>query len=407
MEESFSLRLIALFVTLIASLCGVFLPLYFGRDFTPEAMKSHVGFCLIRSFSAGIMFGVAFIHLLAEAVEHVSDLVPRYPSLPYTLATGGLFFVLALENIVLSSVKPSHAPLAREGPFQGIKSDEETPKDEEDAIHSSHHTHTHNYASQSPPVQDCDGKLCKDIAAVGQDMVAASAAVKFHQKDVPAITACKHSHTSASVSLLADSRGAVVLLKAYVMEMAIAAHSVIIGVSMGMMGDDETVTLRALVIAMTFHQFFEGIGLGSVFSSLRLKLGTVKVAIFSFLFATTLSVGICIGIAVASWQVSYDEDTHHLVTGCCEAIAAGTLVYVSLVEMLAEEFSSSELESRHAQKQGMVVSFGLGVLVMALLALGEADGHGGHGMAEHDHDGHDADHHNETISALFKAVWKI
>ena len=176
---------------------------------------------------------------------------------------------------------------------------------------------------------------------------------------------------------------------------------------MGMMGPEETVTLRALVIAMTFHQFFEGIGLGAVFSSLRFKLGTVKIAIFSFLFATTMSVGICIGIAVASWQVSYDEDTHHLVTGCCEAIAAGTLVYVSLVEMLAEEFSNSELESRHTQKLGMVVSFGLGVLVMALLALGEAHGHGGHGMAEHEHGDHDSDHHNETISTLFKAVWKV
>ena len=61
------------------------------------------------------MLGVALIHLLAEAVEHVSDLVPRYPSLPYTLSAGGLFFVLALENIVLSSVRPSHKDMAAVG----------------------------------------------------------------------------------------------------------------------------------------------------------------------------------------------------------------------------------------------------------------------------------------------------
>ena len=72
---------------------------------------------------------------------------------------------------------------------------------------------------------------------------------------------------------------------------------------MGMMGhDDEVSTLRALVIAMTFHQFFEGVGLGAVMSSLRLKLGTVKVVVFALVFATTLSLGICIGLQWPIWR---------------------------------------------------------------------------------------------------------
>lgn len=247
--------------------------------------------------------------------------------------------------------------------------------------HSHQHSHSrptslnisNSHPHSRPPSQDCDGKLCKDFAAVGQDVVVVSAAVKFHQKDVankmPALASCKHAHSAVSVNLLADSRGVVVLVKAYLMEIAIATHSIIIGISMGMMGPDEVSTLRALLGAMVFHQFFEGVGLGAVMSYLRVKLGSAKVAVFALVFGTTLSIGIGIGMLIATLESSEQADAHVFTTSCCNAIAAGTLVYVSLVEMLAEEFSSSELEARHAQKLGMVVAFALGVLVMAILAI--------------------------------------
>jgi len=45
-----------------------------------------------------------------------------------------------------------------------------------------------------------------------------------------------------------------------VLELGIIVHSVIIGMSLG--ASESPSTIRPLVAALTFHQFFEGIGLG-------------------------------------------------------------------------------------------------------------------------------------------------
>lgn len=45
-----------------------------------------------------------------------------------------------------------------------------------------------------------------------------------------------------------------------VLELGIIVHSVIIGMSLG--ASENPSTIRPLVAALTFHQFFEGIGLG-------------------------------------------------------------------------------------------------------------------------------------------------
>lgn len=45
-----------------------------------------------------------------------------------------------------------------------------------------------------------------------------------------------------------------------VLELGIIVHSVIIGIALG--ASDTPKTVKPLVAALTFHQFFEGMGLG-------------------------------------------------------------------------------------------------------------------------------------------------
>ena len=52
-----------------------------------------------------------------------------------------------------------------------------------------------------------------------------------------------------------------VFLMTQVLELGIVAHSVIIGISLG--ASESPQTIKPLVAALTFHQFFEGMGLGS------------------------------------------------------------------------------------------------------------------------------------------------
>jgi zinc transporter 1/2/3 len=45
-----------------------------------------------------------------------------------------------------------------------------------------------------------------------------------------------------------------------VLELGIVVHSIIIGISLGASGSPETI--KPLMAALSFHQFFEGLGLG-------------------------------------------------------------------------------------------------------------------------------------------------
>lgn len=49
-----------------------------------------------------------------------------------------------------------------------------------------------------------------------------------------------------------------------VLELGIVVHSVIIGISLGT--SESSNTIKPLVAALTFHQFFEGMGLGGCIS---------------------------------------------------------------------------------------------------------------------------------------------
>lgn len=178
-------------------------------------------------------------------------------------------------------------------------------------------------------------------------------------------------------------------------------HSLIIGMSLG--ASDFPSTVRPLVPALTFHQLFEGIGLGGCivqvsraehitvsFSTCRCvetempenlplnvtvlsvlwqaKFRLKSVVAMGLLFSLTTPVGIGVGIAISS---VYDESspTALVVQGLLEAAAAGILVYMALVDILAEDFSKPRVQSRARLQLALNVSLLLGAGLMSLLAV--------------------------------------
>ena len=47
------------------------------------------------------------------------------------------------------------------------------------------------------------------------------------------------------------------IMAAYIMEFSIAAHSIIIGVNLGLLGEDDISSIVALMIALGFHQVLQ------------------------------------------------------------------------------------------------------------------------------------------------------
>jgi hypothetical protein len=96
---------------------------------------------------------------------------------------------------------------------------------------------------------------------------------------VPSSSVCSRSHSrqmsvsdprsrldscevGAVVAVFANANDPRALLKAYVLEGAIAVHSVIMGVSLGSMQGDELANIKILMIAYAVHQLLEGVSLG-------------------------------------------------------------------------------------------------------------------------------------------------
>jgi zinc transporter 1/2/3 len=114
----------------------------------------------------------------------------------------------------------------------------------------------------------------------------------------------------------------------YLMEAGIALHSVLIGVSLGVASGSAFVTL---LIALSFHQAFEGFAIGS--AAVDAGLPHRRALALGALYAVATPVGIAVGIGA---RLSYRANAAAalLTEGVLDSVSAGILIYVGLVELV-------------------------------------------------------------------------
>lgn len=125
-------------------------------------------------------------------------------------------------------------------------------------------------------------------------------------------------------------------ISTYLLELGIALHSVLIGLTLGTTTDSFT----ALFIALCFHQFFEAIALGAQIANL--KTASLRSAICMVIFfSLTTPVGIAIGIGIHSGTYNPKSVASLLTTGILDSLAAGVLIYVALVNLITAEMGAN------------------------------------------------------------------
>lgn len=148
-----------------------------------------------------------------------------------------------------------------------------------------------------------------------------------------------------------------------VLELGIVVHSVIIGVSLGT--SQSAKTIKPLVGALSFHQFFEGIGLGGCIVQAEFRArATVLMAIF---FSLTAPFGIGVGMAISS-SYEANSSTALIIEGIFDAASAGILIYMSLVDLLAADLSNPRMQNSIKLQLGTHLALLLGSAFMSLLA---------------------------------------
>jgi zinc transporter 1/2/3 len=150
----------------------------------------------------------------------------------------------------------------------------------------------------------------------------------------------------------------------FILEFGVIFHSIFIGLTLAVAGEEFTI----LYIVLVFHQTFEGLGLGSRLATARWPgkkwwlpwaLGTT--------YGLTTPVAIAVGLGVRE-TFSPGSVTTLIVNGVFDSISAGILIYTGLVELMAHEFMFNQ-EMRKSSIGMMLSAFGCMALGAGLMAL--------------------------------------
>ncbi|KAK4278973.1 hypothetical protein QN277_016742 [Acacia crassicarpa] len=208
--------------------------------------------------------------------------------------------------------------------------------------------------------------MCMTVGTLMVDAFATAYFKKRHTMNNGRIDAnILHLHTHATQG--SSDSGLSQLIRhrviSQVLELGIVVHSVIIGISLG--ASESPKTIRPLVAALTFHQFFEGMGLGSCIT--QAKFNNKTIAVMALFFALTTPLGIVLGIGITN---GYDENSPNalIVEGIFNAASSGILIYMTLVDLLAVDFMTDRMQNSTRLQVGSYLSLLLGAGLMSLLA---------------------------------------
>jgi len=232
---------------------------------------------------------------------------------------------------------------------------------------SSHESDQHIVGSQSDKEEDDDADIdglddyADDVPINGQPRSSMHSARRHR----PRLSEHFHSQAGSEAPMQNPQRQ---LLQCLLLEAGILFHSIFIGMALSVATGTSFIVL---LIAISFHQTFEGFALGSRIASLIPDLfgpSSMKPWLMSLAYGTTTPLGQAIGLILHNM---YDpaSATGLLMVGITNAISSGLLLFAGLVELLAEDFLS---ESSYETLQGRrrfeaCVSVACGAILMALV----------------------------------------
>ncbi|KAG9408740.1 high-affinity Zn(2+) transporter zrt1 [Aphanomyces cochlioides] len=264
----------AVFIVLGVSLLGSFLPVL--SSYIAWLRNNRPILDILNAFGIGIVVSTACIHMIPTAIETLAN---KCLNLSYDC----LAMVIVLATILLMQVTETELTLKQTNGF----------------------TDEDKFLETYDPVVSSSGDLVTQPS---------------HQHH--------HHHVDEQTKAAARRK-----IHVFIFEVGVAIHSVIIGLELGVATGSSFTTL---LTAICFHQFFEGVAVGSsavsAFSTIRSSILTALV------YSLSTPIGIAIGIGIHS-TYSETSTTSLWVRGILDAMAGGILIYTGLVELLTYQYT--------------------------------------------------------------------
>lgn len=155
---------------------------------------------------------------------------------------------------------------------------------------------------------------------------------------------------------------------AALMEGSVVTHSIIIGLDLGLQNADGW---RGLVVALAFHQFFEGIALAQVIAEAHYG-SLMRSAVALFVFVCTTPSGVAVGMIVRA-ATGADETPTGVTTliGILNSLCGGFLLYIGMINLLVPWFVQDQalLRASRAYAVNGWCFVAIGMAAMAIVGI--------------------------------------
>lgn len=176
----------------------------------------------------------------------------------------------------------------------------------------------------------------------------------------PTLVHLGHSHGSPLDPTKPDTKFSVM-----VMEAGVLFHSILIGLTLVVAGDS---FYKTLLVVIVFHQFFEGLALGARIATLPGAIFPTK-AVMAGAFSLITPIGMAIGLGLLN-SFNGNEKSTLIALGTLDALSAGILVWVGVVDMWARDWvieGGEMLDATMGRVLAGGVSLVVGLILMGLL----------------------------------------
>jgi zinc transporter 1/2/3 len=343
------LRVAAIFIIWLGSTVGSVFPVYANRH---KGLKvPEWTFFVAKYFGSGVIVATAFIHLLGPAENALRNPCLTGPITNYSWAEG----IILMTVFVLFFIE---LMVMRYGNF------------EHDHEHENMHDHGHiepSHAELDTLNEDEISTIEGKPAAPGVEPTAAMR-TRSRSTHAPGEDHLGHARQHNDIEevdnpfSLEDYRAQMTAI--FILEFGIIFHSVFIGLTLAVAGQE----FNTLFIVLVFHQTFEGLGLGSRLAVTpwpEKRRWTPYILALAYGFSTPIAIAVGLGV-----RKTYPpgSQTTLIVNGVFDSISAGILIYTGLVELMAHEFMFSNA-MRKAKLKVVLAAFGLMCLGAGLMAL--------------------------------------
>ncbi|KAI1160878.1 ZIP zinc/iron transport family [Nemania serpens] len=360
------LRISSIFVILVGSMLGAVVPIILAHH---SKMKVNgTAFFIAKYFGSGVIIGTAFLHLLSPAFEALNNpCLPDGPIKEYDFAAAicliTVFVMFTVELLVSRFDIFGHS-------------------------HDGGHGHGHNHGHNNPEGADPAVAARKESPQTSDDLENSDSSVTpaesnsrvlthpeaksgFHAPGLPNDVSYPpggqdhlghhREHEDDNASLAAQ------MTAIFILEFGVVFHSIFIGLTLAVAGDE----FNVLYVVLVFHQTFEGLGLGSRLASAQWPQSKAWLPYLLGLgYAISTPISIAIGLGIRS-TLQPGSPNALLINGIFDSISAGILIYTGLVELLAHEFMFNE-SMRNAGLKVQMFALGcvaVGAGLMAVLAV--------------------------------------